>query len=165
MAVLFQHECPCFFWSLLCDVCVISFSFQKWLRDHSAVYSSRRRFRPLMAQGFLPGNCISGPRWVGSGAALSPGSVKPPALIQTTSIPQPFRRDSLCSPVGPPHPGSGVSPFPPPEGTSHTCSLSPSWKAAFLLVSSPSKVKAIHVFYVLKSSTQQKPPKPHCRQP
>lgn len=33
-----------------------SFSFQKWLRDHSAAYSSRQRFRPLTAQGFLPGD-------------------------------------------------------------------------------------------------------------
>lgn len=44
-----------FLWSPLCDVCFI-FSFQKWLRDHSAAYSSRQRFRPLTAQGFLPGD-------------------------------------------------------------------------------------------------------------
>ena len=46
----------------LCFLTFASFSssFQKWLRDPSAVSLLRRRCRPLMARGCLPGNCAPG---------------------------------------------------------------------------------------------------------
>lgn len=45
-----------------CGLCFVkfaffSFSFQKWLRDRSAVSLSRRQFQLPTARGSLPGNC------------------------------------------------------------------------------------------------------------
>ena len=83
--------------SVSCGLCFVtfalsSFSFQKWLMDHSTVYSSRLRFQPLMAQGFLPGDCSSGLGWVSRGATCHMATESPPAFIQTASVPQLFRQ-------------------------------------------------------------------------
>lgn len=92
-----------------CGLCFVkfaffSFSFQKWLRDRSAVSLSRRLFQLPTARGSLPGNChprrglgVVGPLSPGSGTPgvgapragqTSPHSGCPPRVTQSSSFVQ-----------------------------------------------------------------------------